>query len=166
MSESPLNTPAPAAETAAETAETVAETILSPEEAFQQGLERYKAGEAASTLIPMFKEICDQAAKSGAAWTCLSWLYLMDNRPSLALKAAKRAVKLAPQDAQSRVNLAIAMLETQQKGVRQQIEAIEQLMMVDEGASAEISSNLEEGLARNPACNGISRIQAWLFGNA
>ncbi len=158
MSESPLNAPAPVAETA--------ETILSPEEAFQQGLERYKAGEAASTLIPVFKEICDRAAKSGAAWTCLSWLYLMDNRPSLALKAAKRAVKLAPQDAQSRVNLAIAMLETKQKGVRQQIEAIEQLMMVDEGASEEISSNLEEGLARNPDCKGITRVQSWLFGDA
>jgi len=82
---------------------------------FDTGLERYKAGEAATSLIPLFKEVCDRSPKSSPAWTCLAWLYLLDNKASLAYKAAQKAVKLNPQDPQARVNLAVAMLETVKK---------------------------------------------------
>ena len=35
---------------------------------FEESLERYKAGEEVATLIPAFKEVCDRAPKSSAAW--------------------------------------------------------------------------------------------------
>ncbi|MDJ0707862.1 MAG: tetratricopeptide repeat protein, partial [Leptolyngbyaceae cyanobacterium MO_188.B28] len=77
---------------------------------FDEALERYSSGESADTLIPVFKDICDRAPKSSPAWTCLSWLYLLADKPNSAYKAAQRAVKLNPKDPQARVNLAIAML--------------------------------------------------------
>jgi len=71
--------------------------------------ERYKAEEEPATLIPVFKEICARAPKSSAAWACL-WLYLLDNKGTQAYKAAQKAA-ITSQDAQARVNLAVAMLE-------------------------------------------------------
>ncbi|XQQ05527.1 MAG: tetratricopeptide repeat protein [Leptolyngbya sp. IPPAS B-1204] len=90
-------------------------TETTVEALFDQGLERYRAGEDPASLIPLFKEVCDRTPKSSSAWTCLAWLYLLDNKPSQAYKAAQKAVKLNPQDPQARINLAMAMLETAQK---------------------------------------------------
>jgi len=67
---------------------------------FETGLERYKAEEEPATLIPVFKEICARAPKSSAAWACLAWLYLLDNKGTQAYKAAQKA-KLHPKDARS-----------------------------------------------------------------
>lgn len=129
---------------------------------FEQGLERYQAGEAAADLIPLFKDVCDRSPKSSSAWTCLSWLYLLDNKPTQATKAAQKAVKLNPQDPQARINLAIAMLETAQKGVRQHVEIAAQLMAVPE-LREEVERNFEEGLKRKPDWKGLIRVQDWLF---
>jgi cytochrome c-type biogenesis protein CcmH/NrfG len=73
---------------------------------FDTGLERYKAGENVTELIPVFKEVCDRSPKSSSAWTCLAWLYLLDGKANLGYKAAQKAVKINPQDPQARVNLA------------------------------------------------------------
>lgn len=137
--------------------------MISPEEQFQAGLERYQAGESAEDLLPLFKEVCDRAPKSGAAWTCISWLYLLAGKSSLAAKAGKKAVKLNPQDAQSRINLAAALLEDKQKGVREHVELAEQIMIVDEESRNEVQENLKEGLERCPDSKGLKRVQAWLF---
>lgn len=131
------------------------------EELFNSGIERYQAGEKVDDLIPVFKEICDRTPKNSPAWTCLSWLYLLADKPNAAYKAAQRAVKLNPQDAQARVNLAIAMLETGQKGVRQQVEAVDQLMVVDE-LRTEVQQNFADGLQRKPGWESLKRIQDWL----
>jgi predicted Zn-dependent protease len=131
---------------------------------FDQGIERYNAGESAATLLPTFKEICDRAPKNSSAWTCLSWLYLLDNKPSQAYKAAQRAVKLNPQDPQARVNLAMAMLETAQTGVRQHIEMAGQMMAVPE-LKEEIERNFKEGLTRKPDWKSLMRVRSWLFEN-
>lgn len=131
------------------------------EELFNSGIERYQAGEKVEDLIPVFKEICDRTPKNSPAWTCLSWLYLLADKPNAAYKAAQRAVKLNPQDAQARVNLAVAMLETGQKGVRQQVEAIDQLMVVDE-LRTEVQQNFADGLQRKPDWGSLKRIQDWL----
>ncbi len=149
--------------TAPETTPDAAPAMMSPEEQFQAGLQRYQNGENAEDLLPLFKEVCDRAPKSAAAWTCISWLYLLTGKSGLALKAARKAVKLNPQDAQSRVNLAAAMLEEMQKGVRDHVEMAEQLMIVDEEARAEVKENLQEGLGRRPDSKGLKRLQAWLF---
>jgi predicted Zn-dependent protease len=132
---------------------------------FDQGIERYNAGESAATLLPTFKEVCDRAPKNSSAWTCLAWLYLLDNKPSQAYKAAQRAVKLNPQDPQARVNLAMAMLETEQKGVRQHIEMAGQMMMAVPELREEIERNFKEGLTRKPDWASLMRVRGWLFEN-
>lgn len=132
---------------------------------FESAIERYKAGEEPKALIPVFKDLCDRIPKSSASWTCLAWLYLLENQPNNALKAAQKAVKLNPQDPQARVNLASAMLETEQKGVRQHIEIVQQIITLDAEIRQEIIDNIQDGLTRKPDWQSLIRIQKWLFGN-
>ena len=130
---------------------------------FDTGLERYKAGESVTELIPLFKEVCDRSPKSSAAWTCLAWLYLLDDKPSSAYKAAQKAVKLNPQDPQARVNLAVAMLETGQKGLRQLVDCAQQLMTFNSEWQEEIKSSIEDGLTRKPDWQSLAKVRSWLF---
>lgn len=138
-------------------------TETTVEALFDQGLERYRAGESAATLLPVFKEVCDRTPKTSAAWTCLSWLYLLDNKPSQAYKAAQKAVKLNPQDPQARINLAIAMLETAQKGVREHVEVAGQIVLAVPELREEVEQNFEEGLSRKPDWKSLIRVRNWLF---
>lgn len=133
------------------------------ESLFDEGLERYKAGEAPETLLPIFKEVCDRADKSSSAWTCLSWLYLITDKPSKAYDAAQKATKLNPQDPQARVNLVLAMLDTAKKGVRPHIETAQQLMMAVPELHDEVRQNIEDGLTRKPEWESLKRVKAWLF---
>ncbi len=130
---------------------------------FDQAIERYHAGEAVETLIPIFSEICDRAPKSSPAWTCLAWLSLLADKPNQALKAAQKAVKLNSQDPQARVNLAVAMLETGQKGVRQHIELVQQIFTVAPELQQEIKQNCEDGLRRKPDWQSLNRVKTWIF---
>jgi predicted Zn-dependent protease len=129
---------------------------------FDQAIERYKAGEPVEELIPVFKDICDRAPKSAAAWACLSWLYLLNDKSNSALKAAQKAVKLSPQDPQARVNLALAMLETGKTGVRDHIEIAERVMSASEELRDEVMQNIEDGLTRKPDWKSLKRVQGWL----
>ncbi|WNZ24295.1 tetratricopeptide repeat protein [Leptolyngbya sp. NK1-12] len=138
-------------------------TETTVEALFDQGLERYRAGEDPASLIPLFKEVCDRTPKSSSAWTCLAWLYLLDNKPSQAYKAAQRAVKLNPQDPQARINLAMAMLETAQKGVRQHVEVAGQLVMAVPELRQEVEQNFEDGLSKKPDWKSLQRVKSWLF---
>nr|WP_290222384.1 tetratricopeptide repeat protein [Trichocoleus desertorum] len=133
------------------------------EDLFDASIERYKAGEGPDTLIPVFKDICDRSRKSSPAWTCLAWLYLLDDKPTQAYNAAQKAVKLNPQDPQAQLNLAIAMLETSKKGVRDHVELAQQIMMVAQELEDEVKQNLEEGLSRKPDWKSLKRVQQWLF---
>ncbi len=130
---------------------------------FEDGIARYKDGEPAADLLPIFKDICTQAPKNSAAQTCLAWLYLLADKPNAGYKAAQRAVKLAPKDPQARVNLAIAMLETGKSGVREQIDLVSQVLFAVDELKAEIQENFEEGLRRKPDWKSLKRIQKWLF---
>lgn len=131
---------------------------------FDEGIERYKAGATAPELIPVFQEVCEKAPKNSSAWTCLAWLYLLDDQPKSALKAAQRAVKLNPEDPQARVNLAAALLETGQKGVREHIEIAQSVILAVSELHEEVKHNCEEGLSRKPDWKSLQRIQNWLFG--
>ncbi|MEM7714883.1 MAG: hypothetical protein AAF349_15120 [Cyanobacteria bacterium P01_A01_bin.68] len=133
------------------------------ESLFDEALERYKAGTEPAELIPVFKDICDRAPQNSAAWTCLSWLYMLDSKPKLASKAANKAVKLNPQDPQARVNLAAAMLETGQKGLRDHVEVASQLMLVNEEWQEEIKNSIDDGLTRKPDWKSLAKIKSWLF---
>jgi len=133
------------------------------ESLFDTGLERYKAGEAVDSLIPVFEEVCNRSPKSSSAWICLAWLYLLDNKANLAYKAALKAVKLNPQDPQARVNLAVAMLETGQKGLRAHIDFAKQLIFVNEEWQDEIKNSIEDGLTRKPDWQSLTKVKNWLF---
>ena len=133
------------------------------EAAFEQGLERYKQGESPETLIPYFKDICDRAPKNSTAWTCLAWLYLLIDKPERALKAANKSIKIDDRPPQTRINLALAMLDTGARGVRPHIEAAEQIMSLDDGICQDIKENIEDGLARKPDWKSLQRIKNWLF---
>ncbi|MGD1859662.1 MAG: tetratricopeptide repeat protein [Leptolyngbyaceae cyanobacterium] len=139
------------------------ESTEGAEALFEQGIEQYKAGATAGELIPVFKEVCDQAPKSSAALTCLAWLYLLEDKPNSALKAAQKAVKMTPQDPQGRINLALAMLETGKKGVRSHIDEALQIMMLSSDLKDEVQQNIEEGLSRKPEWNSLKRVHKWLF---
>mgnify|MGYP001791249027 FL=1 len=133
------------------------------ENQFEEGIARYKEGESAEALLPIFKDICAKAPKNSAAQTCLSWLYLLADKPNAAFKAAQRAVKLMPKDPQARTNLAIAMLETGKSGVREQVDMVSQMLYAVDELKAEIKENFEEGLRRKPDWQSVKRIQKWLF---
>jgi tetratricopeptide (TPR) repeat protein len=137
-------------------------TTTTVEELFDQGLERYSAGEAPQTLIPVFKEVCDRAQRNSPALTCLAWLYLLEGKATLALKAAQKAIKLNPQDPQARINLVMAMLDTNQKGVRPHIEIIQQLLMVPE-LREEVEKSFADGLKRNPEWGSLIKVKAWVL---
>jgi predicted Zn-dependent protease len=133
------------------------------EDLFDTGLERYKAGEPAASLIPVFKEVCERSPRSSPAWTCLAWLYLLENKPNSAYKAAQKAVKLNPQDPQARINLAVAMLETGQKGLREHVELAQQLILVNQEWQDEVKNSIEDGLSRKPDWQSLAKVKNWLF---
>jgi tetratricopeptide (TPR) repeat protein len=137
-------------------------TTTTVEELFDKGLERYSAGEAPQTLIPVFREVCDRAQRNSPALTCLAWLYLLEGKATLALKAAQKAIKLNPQDPQARINLVMAMLDTNQKGVRPHIEIIQQLLMVPE-LREEVEKSFADGLKRNPEWASLIKVKSWVL---
>jgi predicted Zn-dependent protease len=138
-------------------------TTLSADELFDQGLERYKAGESIATLIPTFKTVCDRTKKNSSAFTCLAWLYLLNDQPALALTTAQKAVKLNPQDPQARVNLALALLDSGKKGVREHVEIAGQIMQIAEDMQEEVLHNIADGLTRKPDWKSMERVKAWLL---
>lgn len=135
----------------------------SVETIFDQALEKYQAGEAPESLIATFQEICQNSPKNSAAWTCLAWLYLLIEKPQQALKAAQRSVRIEPRDPQSQLNLALAMLDAGQKGVRKHIEIVQQAIDFDENIKASIKENIEDGLQRKPDWKSLQKAQKWLF---
>lgn len=133
------------------------------DELFNSGIERYSNGAPVAELIPVFKTVCDRAPKSSPAWTCLAWLYLLDSKPELAFKAASRGVKLNPQDAQARVNLSIAMIESGKKGVREHIEVAQQLVTISEELRGEVKDSIADGLKRKPDWKSLQKVHDWIF---
>lgn len=129
---------------------------------FDNALESYKAGETPENLIPVFKEICDRAPKNAQAWSCLAWLYLLMDQPDQALKAAQKSVKLDPRQPQSRVNLALALLDTGEKGVRQHIEMVKQMITFSAEIRSDILENITDGLTKKPDWASLQRVQNWL----
>ncbi len=127
------------------------------DEQFEEALNRYQAGESVDTLIPSFKELSAQAPKNSAIYTCLSWLYLLADKPNAAYKAAQKAIKLTPQDPQAHINIAISILDSNRKGVREHIELASQLVMSVEEVQDDIRQNFKEGLTRKPDWESLKK---------
>jgi hypothetical protein len=131
---------------------------------FEQAIGRYQQGAPVEEVIDDFIAITQQEPRLSAGWTCLAWLQLLDNQPQVGLRSARMAVKLNPQDPQARINLSLAMLETNAKGVREHIELVQRLRVMAPELAAELDDSLEDGLVRRPDWQALLKVKAWLQG--
>ena len=132
------------------------------ESAFEQALGRYQRGEPTAEVLDDFRAITQHEPRLSAAWTCLAWLELLDDQPLQALRSARFAVKLSPQDPQARINLSLAMLETDAKGVREHIELVQRMRLMAPELAAELDNSIADGLARKPGWKALEKVKAWL----
>ena len=141
----------------------MAETIA-PAELFDNAIKEYQTGEKSpAQLLPIFVDICNRSPKLDSAWTCLAWLYLLEGKPQLAIKAAQKSMKIDPFDAQTRINLAAAMLETKQSGVREHIEMAKSLVEAAPEVREQVVTNFQDGFARKPDWASLKRIEKLIF---
>ncbi len=140
------------------------EKVLSPALTANLGLilSPLKGVIISNSLLPEFKQLSDRSPKNAAVWSCLAWLYMLTDKPELALKAAQKAVKLDKVSPQNRINLVLAMLETKTAGVREHIELVQQLVSLNKEVRQEVDENIADGLARKPDWKSLERVKAWL----
>ena len=136
----------------------------SQDDLFSQALERYREGTPPQELIGDFLQITAQAPGQSAGWTCLAWLQLLLDQPQAALKSARTAVRLNPQDPQARVNLSVAMLETGAKGVREHIEIVKRVTLMAPELGDELNASITDGLTRRPGWSALEKVRSWLQG--
>lgn len=129
---------------------------------YDKGLEKYQAGEPIEDLIAYFRDLRDRAPKNSAIWCSLAWLYLLGDKPNAALKAAQKSVKLDKKAPQARINLAIALLESGQSGVREQIDAAQEMLSFSSEIQQQVIKNLDDGLARKPDWKSVTRVKSWI----
>ena len=129
---------------------------------FNAALSRYEAGEDLLPLVDDFKKIINQIPNHFAAWTCLSWLYLLLKNNDEALFAAKQAVKLNGQDLQARMNLSLALLATNTKGVRENIDLIKRIMIMAPDLEKDLKLSVEDGFLKYPEWPELKKIKKWL----
>ena len=129
---------------------------------FQQAMDRYQKGADPSEVLPDFVRITESAPGQSAGWTCLAWLQLLCDQPENALKSARFAVKLNGQDPQARINLSLALLETQSKGVREHIQVVQQVMTMAPDVTNDLKASIADGLQRRPDWKALKKVQSWL----
>ena len=134
----------------------------SQENLFDKAMSRYQAGADAEEVLPLFIRITESAPRQSAGWTCLAWLQLLCDQPEEALRSARFAVKLNPQDPQARINLSLALLETDSKGVRDHIQVVQQVLTMAPEVSDDLKGALEDGLQRRPGWKALQKVKTWL----
>ncbi len=132
------------------------------ENLFDNAMSRYQSGAEAKDLIEDFEAITTAAPNQSAGWTCLAWLQLLSDQPELALRSARTAVKLNGQDPQARINLSLALLETQSKGVRDHIEFVKRALVVVPEVEQELKKSIDDGLDRKPEWKALKKVKDWL----
>ena len=134
----------------------------SEESLFDEAMERYKTGSAPEELIKDFEKITSSHPRNSAGWTCLSWLQLLCNSHQEALRSSRYAVKLNGKDPQARINLSLALLETNSKGVRDHIDFVKRAILVLPELEKELKESIEDGLNRQPNWKALKKIKLWL----
>lgn len=132
------------------------------ESEFNAALSKYQSGHDLSPLVEDFQEIINVIPNHFAAWTCLSWLQMLLKKNEEALFSAKQAVKLNGQDPQARLNLSLALLATNTKGVREHIELIKRILMMAPDLENDLKLSIEDGFSRYPDWPELKKIQKWL----
>ena len=135
---------------------------FSQENLFDQAMSTYQAGADAAEILPLFIQITEAAPRQSAGWTCLAWLQLLCEQPEEALRSARFAVKLNPQDPQARINLSLALLETDSKGVRDHIQVVQQVLTMAPEVSDDLKGALEDGMQRRPGWKALEKVKTWL----
>ena len=110
---------------------------------FNAALSRYQDGQELIPIAKEFQKIIQQIPHHFASWTCLSWVQRLLKNNHEALAAARQAVRLNQQDPQARMNLSLALLATNNKGVREHVELIKKMA---KGKKINIYSNYNENL--------------------
>ncbi len=134
----------------------------SQENSFDQALARYRDGADPLDLINDFEIITKSSPNLSAGWTCLAWLRLLCDQNDEALHDAKIAVKLNAQDPQARINLSLALLETDSKGVRDHIEFVKKALFLAPEFEKELKLSIEDGLKRKADWHALKKIRKWL----
>jgi predicted TPR repeat methyltransferase len=129
---------------------------------FEQAMARYQDGAPAAELLDDFIAITEAVPRQSAGWTCLAWLQLLCEDAEAALRSARTAVKLNPQDPQARINLSLAMLETQAKGVREQVQVVQQVLAIAPDVRQELQDSIADGFQRRPGWPALTKVKAWL----
>ncbi len=132
------------------------------ESLFDKAMSSYQSGTPAIELIKDFEAITAASPNQSAGWTCLAWLQLLCDQQQEALRSARIAVKLNAQDPQARINLCLALLETNSKGVRDHIEFVKRALVIVPDLEKELRSSIEDGLARKPEWRALKKVQNWL----
>tara|TARA_B100000700_G_scaffold331744_1_gene467870 strand:- start:5766 stop:6185 length:420 start_codon:yes stop_codon:yes gene_type:complete len=132
------------------------------ENLFEKAMERYKSGEDPANLINDFELITSINPNYAAGWTCLAWLQLLCDNSESALKSAKIAVKLNKQDPQARINLSLALLQTNSVGVRDHIDYVKQVLVVVPDFQKELQESIQDGLQRKPNWLALEKVKRWL----
>jgi len=132
------------------------------ESLFDKAMSRYQSGEEASAVLKDFEAITALSPNQSAGWTCLAWLQLLCNLEDDALRSARMAVKLNGQDPQARINLSLALLDTDSKGVREHIEFVRRALVLVPEMGKELNLSIEDGLARKPDWDSLKKIKNWL----
>tara|TARA_B100000700_G_scaffold311563_1_gene394012 strand:- start:243 stop:662 length:420 start_codon:yes stop_codon:yes gene_type:complete len=129
---------------------------------FDQAMNRYQSGALAEDLISDFETITTISPNHSAGWTCLAWLQLLCDLNDEALRSARIAVKLNNQDPQARINLSLALLETNSKGVRDHIEFVKRILFAMPDFEEELRKSIDDGLSRKPQWNSLKKVKEWL----
>ena len=129
---------------------------------FNAALSRYQDGQELLSIVKDFQKIIEQIPNHFAAWTCLSWLQLLLKNNQEALLAARQAVRLNQQDPQARMNLSLALLATNNKGVRENVELIKKITMMMPDVKNELKESVEDGFNRYPNWPELTKIKKWL----
>ena len=132
------------------------------ESLFEKAMHRYQSGIEASELIADFETITRSSPNQSAGWTCLAWLQLLSDQAHSALNSARIAVKLNGQDPQARINLSLALLETNSKGVRDQIDCVKKILATVPELEKEIQNSISDGLNRKPNWQALQKVSRWL----
>ena len=79
-----------------------------------------------------------------------------------ALIAARQAVRLNQQDPQARMNLSLALLATNNKGVRENVELNKKMVMMMPDVKSDLKESVEDGFNRYPNWPELTKITKWL----
>ena len=71
-------------------------------------------------------------------------------------------MKLNGQDPQARINLSLALLETQSKGVRDHIQVVQQIMALAPDMEDDLKASIADGLKRRPGWKALEKVKSWL----